>query len=309
MADNSELDDERPFSLFDSMPLKNEQKNDIDFEMSPSDKAEFDEEINAILEETEKFDLNIKHKIIPQDSKENIPVINITREENNIQNFENLFFDYRDKIDFSERKEFIDPILLEDVKKHVNLHNEKIKEDKSVDNECSVCLEDIQENDKANMSCSHFLCIKCYDKLDSQVATIIKKRPKHGNMFRIGLGGETNLITKLCPMCRKQIKLMHRSETNKYAIMCLNKPTRHNVFFNGGYTGCLLLLYPEEKWTEYNNVTYQDNKKFEFGIEKLFLDGYVVFVQDYDEVCHWLKEIQLKDFLMRFDKKIIRYYL
>jgi hypothetical protein len=178
---------------------------------------------------------------------------------------------------------------------------------------CCVCYNPYDDNEDPEsvvpiyLDCGHKLCKKCYGNLIENVIEIPQNNTHIHDPLKIKVIGTIKVMKKLCPLCRRPIDQILMNKDGKYAVMCLGKPAQTRVFDNGGYYGANILIFPEEKWESWNNITFdKDNYKFADRINELYNNGYMLVVQDYEEVCHWLEEILLKDLLTNFEGRIIK---
>lgn len=182
---------------------------------------------------------------------------------------------------------YCDKYLIEKINKLVeSFHEIKLKSNYNED--CCICLDECEFNNRSYFMCKHFVCKTCY----------------YGSNFGSNFGSNNSK----CPICRTKIKIKQFSD--KYAIICTGTPTQLYTFNNGGYKSICIAYFPEfngERSTIFTNITYHDDNQnklsFITTINKLFDSGYVIVLQNYIDVIKWMNEIMLKE--LAKDKRLI----
>lgn len=159
---------------------------------------------------------------------------------------------------------------------------EKIKT--ADEEECCICLDKCQYNERSYFVCKHFVCNVCYGT------------------------SEFNSPHSKCPICRTVVQQIIFSD--KYAIICTGIATKLYTFENGGYKSMCIAYFPDfngEGSTMFNNITYYDENKNKYDfvqrVYDLLNNDYIVILQNHNEVKRWMNEIMLKDLVN--DKRLI----
>lgn len=213
--------------------------------------------------------------------------------------------------EYEEYKQFIDQKLLlqRDVPINSDLlckirgfmknFEKKPDYDAEYDDSCCICYTKYDSINPVYISCFHKLCNTCYEKLPLNPIEVVQHKIFRGKKYTM----KVNTHKKLCPMCRRLIDQIILNKNNKYVALCLGDATDKHTYENGGYLGAYLLLFPGEQQLSYPNITYHNNEKnvFETQIVDLFNQNYTIVVQDYSDVCKWLKEMYLSDLLDMYE--------
>lgn len=187
----------------------------------------------------------------------------------------------QNKLENNDPYYYCDKMLVKKVEELIKSYN-KIK--MMSEDECCICLDKCEFEQRSYFMCNHFTCKICFNisNLEAENAR--------------------------CPICRTIIKKFVFSD--KYAIICTGIPTKLYTFENGGYKSMCIVYFPEyngEKHTIFNDITYHDENKnrseFTQRVYKLMDSNYIIILQNHKEIIKWMNEMMLKD--LASDKRLI----
>lgn len=182
-------------------------------------------------------------------------------------------------LDYEESDKFyyVDPLLIDDILNHIRMKNEN-KLDKNYNNECCVCFESIDNENRVYIKCRHSICIECIKMI----------------------------INNKCPLCREEIFNIYIG--NKYCVIMFGEKTNKYNFENGGYHSIKILYLPEfqnKEFKIFRNITYHNDnnikKNFEDELINCINNGYNIIYQDKKEFIKWAEYISL-DRLLNYKK-------